>query len=148
MNPISSSEVRMAPQRRKRGTRMATPANVSVTDKAKVNGRLIALGSRNSSMKRDHMTGFVIFQTPLEMKIRAMAKAATCPTMFFQDGTSTAPLIGPAVVLASISFILEQEAGGGRARVWPRLVLRRPLAGRCENPGCVKWSVKPWLAIF
>src|SRR5215831_15293927 len=99
---MSRTDVMIAPQRRKRGTKINTPPSVSVIAKPRVNGKAIQAGSRNSSMNRDHTSGSEIFHTPLEIKIRAIKKPATWLRMFFHGGASIDAVRGPAVVLASI----------------------------------------------
>src|ERR1051326_543001 len=102
MKATSSTEVMMAPQRRRRGIRIRAPPKVSAMPSASVNGRLIQPGSRNSSINRDQTIGLESFHPPLVMKISAIKTPATWLATFFQGGISRERPGGPAVVLASI----------------------------------------------
>src|ERR1051325_3050501 len=120
MKIASSREASQEPQRRNRGTRISTPANVSSTASASVAGKLTWYGTRSCSTMRDQPKGSVIFQTPAEIKSTATINAARWLTTFFQGGIALEALKAsprrPAVLLASMLDILAEwgrvPAGG------------------------------------
>ena len=77
-----------APQRRNRGTRIATPANVSAMPKARAAGKLRNSGSFACAMRTAAPGASVIFHKPETRKTTAVRIAAPQLTAAFQPDNS------------------------------------------------------------
>src|SRR5271169_2769896 len=116
MNTTSKSEASAAPHFRNRGTRIMTPARVSEIAKANVKAMLNWEGTRSCSANWAQRKGSVAFQTPVVMNKTAIARAATWPPRFFQDGISGAWLRDPAVLAASMTVFYRKFGAEDRNR--------------------------------
>ena len=90
MKAINSSPIRMAPQRRNRGTRTSTAPSVSAIPTTSANGTPSEAGSISWAMRCAQACVSMIFHKPEARNRTASRMAATQLSLIFQPGNSTA----------------------------------------------------------